>query len=54
VGLLDWLRGRPAGRITPREAHARLTGGGGHYVLLDVRQPVEYGSGVAPGALQIP
>jgi rhodanese-related sulfurtransferase len=53
VALLDWLRGRPAGRISPREAHARLTGSD-HTVLLDVRQPVEYGSGVAPGALLIP
>jgi rhodanese-related sulfurtransferase len=54
VGFLDWLRGRPAARITPHEAHARLSGGGDHYLLLDVRQPSEYGSGVAPGALLIP
>ena len=54
MGLLDWLRGSPAARISPHEAHARLNNGGEHAVLLDVRQPVEYGSGVAPGALQIP
>lgn len=54
MGFLDWLRGRPAPRISPREAHARLSNGGDHTVLLDVRQPAEYGSGVAPGALTIP
>ncbi len=54
MGLLDWLRGRPAPRISPNEAFARLSGGSDHTVLLDVRQPAEYGSGVAPGALLIP
>jgi rhodanese-related sulfurtransferase len=54
VGLLDWLLGRPAARITPQEAHARLSAGGDHYLLLDVRQPAEHSSGVAPGALLIP
>lgn len=54
MGLLDWLKGRPASRISPNEAFARLSGGSERIVLLDVRQPAEYGSGVAPGALLIP
>lgn len=53
MALWDWLRGRPAKRISPQEAHARLTSGD-HTVLLDVRQPAEYASGVALGALKIP
>ena len=50
---MDWLRAAAA-RISPHEAYARLTTGSDHTVLLDVRQPAEYGSGVAPGALPIP
>jgi rhodanese-related sulfurtransferase len=54
MGILDWLLGRGAPSITPQEAHELLTAAGSNHVLLDVRQPPEYGSGVAPGAMQIP
>lgn len=54
MGILDWLLGRGAPRITPQEGHALLTGDGDNYLLLDVRQPAEYSSGVAQGAVQIP
>lgn len=54
MGILDWLLGRGAPHISPQEAHALLSADGDTYLLLDVRQPAEYGSGVAEGALQIP
>jgi rhodanese-related sulfurtransferase len=54
MGIFDWLFGRGAPPIAPREAHELLTAAGNNHVLLDVRQPPEHASGVAPGAMQIP
>jgi rhodanese-related sulfurtransferase len=52
VGIFDWLLGRGAPPITPQEAHELLSEDGDRYLLLDVRQPPEHRSGVAPGAVR--
>lgn len=59
--VLSWLKsvlarllGPPAARIEPQEAFRRQRDDAAQVLMVDVRQPAEYGSGTIPGATLIP
>lgn len=52
--LLRNLWGPKVPGVSPQEAYRRHVAEAEPGLILDVRQPVEYGSGTVPGARQIP
>lgn len=50
MGILDRLAGRQLPTVTVTKAHDRAAG----TLLLDVREPVEWATGHAPGAVHLP
>ena len=54
MSIFDYFFGKKAPTITPAEAYRRLQEEEPRPLLLDVRQPVETGAGMAPEAVNIP
>jgi rhodanese-related sulfurtransferase len=54
VGILEWFLGPAARDIQPEEAYQRHFETEQPTVIVDVRQPLEWKSGVIPGAVRIP
>ena len=54
MSILDYFFGKKAPTIAPAEAWRRLQEEEPGPLLLDVRQPVETRSGMAPGAINVP
>ena len=52
--LLNLLFGPPAPDVSPREAYRLHFEEKKPTLVLDVRQPAEYGAGAIPGAMHIP
>ncbi|PID85823.1 MAG: hypothetical protein CSA11_11350 [Chloroflexi bacterium] len=53
MGILDWFRRTKVPQVTVQEAYKRLCSDE-NVIIVDVRQPGETRSGIAPGAVLIP
>ena len=54
MGLLDFLLGPAAEKVSPEEAYGKHTAEDGRALIVDVRQPAEWESGTIPGAARVP
>jgi len=54
MGLLDYFLGPAAKKVSPAEAYRKHAAEQGGALIVDVRQPAEWGSGTIPGAARVP
>lgn len=54
MGLLDYFLGPAVEKVSPEEAYAKYAAGDGKALIVDVRQPAEWGAGTIPGAARAP
>lgn len=54
MGILDFLLGPAAEKVSPAEAYRKHAAEDGRALIVDVRQPAEWQSGTIPGAARVP